>query len=226
MYNSVILLSDVAVSYSENDQVLSNINLNIKNSDFYFVMGSTGSGKSTLLKVMSTMLNSTSGIVKVFGEDLSKCSQVSLSSIRRKIGFIFQDYKILDYMNVFDNIALPLRISGIAENIINDHVLSIIEWVGLNDYIYAYPDILSGGAKQRVAIARSVVSNPSIILADEPTANLDYDTAIGIMRLLKELNKQGTTVILATHSLMLVKQVPDSRILNMHQGSAYLQNRN
>lgn len=202
----IISLQNVGLRYNAGPEVLKDINLELKAGDFYFLTGASGAGKTTLLKLLHLAHKPTRGKVRIFGHDVDNIRQYDMAHIRRKIGIVFQDYHLLDHLSVLDNVALPLRIAGKSEKYIQAHVPELIEWVGLKSFINTKPKLLSGGQQQRVAIARAVINNPEILIADEPTGNVDDEMAKKLLFLFLELNKMGTTVIIATHSTNLIKQ--------------------
>ena len=203
---TIVSLQDVGLRYNAGPEVLKDINLELKAGDFYFLTGASGAGKTSLLKLIHLAHKPTRGKIKIFGHDIDKIRHDDMAHIRRRIGIVFQDYHLLDHLSVMDNISLPLRVSGKSEKYINDHVPELIDWVGLKPYIYTKPKLLSGGQQQRVAIARAVINNPDILIADEPTGSVDEEIARKLLFLFLELNKRGTTVIMATHSLYLIRQ--------------------
>ena len=181
------------------------MNIDIKQGGFYFLTGKSGAGKTSLLKLMYIGNRITDGNLFMFDKDVDSYSRNEIALIRQNISVVFQDYKLLKHLNVFDNLALPLRIKGDSEETIVRKVTQIVKWVGLKQYIDSYPDILSGGQQQRLSIARSVITNPKIILADEPTGSVDEVSAKKIFSLFEQLHKRGTTIIMATHNENLVK---------------------
>ena len=203
---TIISLQNVGLRYNAGPEVLKDINLEIKAGDFYFLTGTSGAGKTTLLKLLHLAHKPTRGKVKIFGKDIDSIKQEDMAHIRRRIGIVFQDYHLLDHLSVLDNVALPLRIVGRSEKYIQTHIPELLEWVGLKKFINTKPKLLSGGQQQRVAIARAVINNPDILIADEPTGNVDEEMAKKLLFLFLELNKMGTTVIIATHSTNLIKQ--------------------
>ena len=202
----IISLQNVGLRYNTGPEVLKDINLELKAGDFYFLTGASGAGKTTLLKLLHLAHKPTRGKVRIFGHDVDNIKQYDMAHIRRKIGIVFQDYHLLEHLSVLDNVALPLRIAGKSEKYIQTHVPELIEWVGLKSFINTKPKLLSGGQQQRVAIARAVINNPEILIADEPTGNVDDEMAKKLLFLFLELNKMGTTAIIATHSTNLIKQ--------------------
>ncbi|ADH92925.1 cell division ATP-binding protein FtsE [Arcanobacterium haemolyticum] len=186
---------------------LDQVSLNIERGDFVFLVGASGSGKSTLLSLILAEERPTSGRIHVLGKDLSGISSRRAPFLRRKIGTVFQDFRLLSDKNVFDNVALAMKVIGRPRHAIMKEVPQVLELVGLEGKEKRGMHELSGGEKQRVAIARAMVNRPEILLADEPTGNLDHNTALGIMRLLDRINRQGTTVVMATHDQEIVNQL-------------------
>ncbi len=202
----MIELKNIYMSYDGERHVLRNVNMTLQRGSFHFLAGASGTGKSTLMSLISLMLRPTSGSICMFDIDTSKLPRESLPALRRRVGVVHQDFRLLNHLNVEENIGLPLRVMGESRRRIYAKVREMVEWVGLKDVNKAYPVSLSGGQKQRVAIARAVISNPDIILADEPSGNLDWELAVRFMHLFSELHKQGTTVIYATHDEELIRE--------------------
>ena len=202
---SIIRFHNVKFGYGISNSILNNVNIDIKQGGFYFLTGKSGVGKTSLLKLMYIGNRITDGNLFMFDKDVDSYSRNEIALIRQNISVVFQDYKLLKHLNVFDNLALPLRIKGDSEETIVRKVTQIVKWVGLKQYIDSYPDILSGGQQQRLSIARSVITNPKIILADEPTGSVDEVSAKKIFSLFEQLHKRGTTIIMATHNENLVK---------------------
>ena len=193
-----------SVAYSYGEELLSELNISISQGAFYFLTGPSGSGKTTFLKMCYGSLIPTSGILSVFGKD-SKLSRDEIAYLRRKIGVVHQDCQFLDHLNVADNIALPIRVS--ARNSLSDSVnlKELLNWVGLSHRAKALPLELSGGERQRAALARAIIMSPDVILADEPTGNIDWEMSQRLLRLLIELNHMGKTIVIATHDLNLIR---------------------
>ena len=202
----IITLQNVGLRYNTGPEVLKDINLDLKTGGFYFLTGASGAGKTSLLKLLHLAHRPTRGKIRIFGKDIDYIKQQDMAHIRRRIGIVFQDYHLLDHLSVLDNVALPLRIAGKSEKYIQTHVPELLEWVGLKNFLNTKPKLLSGGQQQRIAIARAVINNPDILIADEPTGNVDEEMAKKLLFLFLELNKMGTTVIIATHSTSLIKQ--------------------
>jgi cell division transport system ATP-binding protein len=190
--------------YGRGPEVLSDVSLSLPRGSFHFVTGPSGAGKSSLLKLIYLAARPSSGSVRLFGEDTFGLPTRELPRLRRRIGVVFQDLLLLDHLSAFDNTALPLRIAGHKPAEYRNDVAELLAWVGLKSRMHALPPTLAGGEKQRLAIARAVVARPEILLADEPTGNVDHEMALRIYRLFVELNRLGTTVIIATHDQDLV----------------------
>lgn len=207
--NTVISFKSVATAYDSSGDVFSDVSFNINRGAFYFLTGLSGAGKTTLLKLIYQLHKPTSGEIKLFGKITKDLSRDDISALRHKIAIVFQEYSLLSHMTVFDNIALPLRVRSIPENQVEKLVFKTLDWVGLRKYAFSKPNTLSGGQQQRVSIARAIIIQPSILLADEPTGNLDDENASRLMDLFIEMNKSfGTTIILATHSQKLLNTYP------------------
>ncbi len=191
--------------YSHGPDVLHDINLNLSPGSFHFLTGPSGAGKSSLLKLIYLAQNGSKGQVQLFGQDVAHCSRRDKALLRRRIGVVFQEFRLLEHLSVFENIALPLRAAGEKRESYEEDVVELLSWVGLGDAINKNPRTLSGGEKQRVAIARAVVGKPELLIADEPTGNVDPEMGIRLMRLFVELNRLGSTVLIASHDLQLVR---------------------
>lgn len=201
-------LMGVGHQYEEGPEILKGITLNIEKGSFHFLTGPSGSGKSSLLRILYLGLNPTWGTLRLFGENTSKMKPFLLPLLRQRIGVVFQEYKLLDHLNVLDNVSLPLRVRGVEVRRGYKQAQELLNWVGLGDSLRAYPASLSGGQKQRVAIARAVITRPQLLLADEPTGNVDDDMATKLLYLFEELNRMGTAVIIATHNPRLLEKFP------------------
>ena len=200
----VVWFEDVSMRYGQSSDVLRNIDLTLHAGSFHFLTGASGAGKSSLLKLIYLAAHPSSGRLRVFGRDILRTPRRELPFLRRKIGVVFQDFHLLDHMTAFDNVALPLRLAGQRLGDYEADVIELLEWVGLGERLWALPPTLSGGEKQRLSIARAVVTKPELLLADEPTGNVDHPMALRILRLLVELNRMGTTVVIASHDEDLV----------------------
>ena len=202
----MIDLRNVSVVYQNGVEALHNVNLTIQDEEFAFVVGESGAGKSTLIKLLIKEISASSGSVRVNGFDLNKLRQKDIPYLRRTIGFVFQDFKLINTMNVYDNVAFVLRSIDAPMKYIRKRVPYVIGLVGIKDKMKAYPTEMSGGEQQRVALARALVNDPKLIIADEPTGNLDPKTSIEIIQLLQGINQCGTTVLMVTHEHALVKR--------------------
>lgn len=217
----VIQMADVAMRYGNGEEIFSDVNLSINRGDFYFLTGNSGAGKTSLLKLLYLAYPPSRGHMKLFGHDIHYTNRNAMAKIRRKIGVVFQDYRLLDNLTVFENVALSLRIAGRSEKYIEKNVPSLLHWIGLGSHMHQKPPVLSGGEQQRVAIARAIVNKPDILIADEPTGNVDPRMAQRLIRLFSELNKYGTTVIVATHNTDLVNTFAFPR-LHLEKGELSL----
>lgn len=195
----------VSLRYETGPEVLKDIQFTLNPGSFHFMTGESGAGKSSLLRMLYLDLLPSRGRVRLFGQAVDSLSRSAKARLRRQIGVVFQDFRLLEHLSAFDNVALPLRIAGIKENEIRRHVSEMLAWVGLEKQMKILPPQLSGGEKQRVAIARAVINRPRILLADEPTGNVDDAMAKRLLHLFLELNKLGTTVVIATHNQPLIK---------------------
>ena len=215
----VIRLENVGLRYGPGPEVLRDISLNLAPGSFHFLTGASGAGKSSLLRLMFLGLRPTRGRVTLFGHDIARTKRYQLPALRRRIGVVFQDFRLLDHLSTLDNVALPLRVRGVTEPEIARHVPELLSWVGLEDHVHAKPPTLSGGQKQRVAIARAVIGRPDLLLADEPTGNVDDHIAQRLLYLFEELNKLGATILVATHNEQLVQQFSYHPRLHIEDGT-------
>lgn len=202
--DEVVRFDDVSMHYGRGPEVLSDVSFTLAPGSFHFITGSSGAGKSSLLKLIYLAARPSKGRVHLFGHDVSRATPKMRPHLRRRIGVVFQDLLLLDHLSAFDNAAIPLRVSRRRPAEYRNDVAELLSWVGLGGRMGAMPATLAGGEKQRLAIARAVVNRPDILLADEPTGNVDHDMALRIFRLFVELNRLGTTVIIATHDQDLV----------------------
>lgn len=199
-FELVAELKNAGLAYGENPAVLRDINLSLRRGSMHFLTGKSGAGKTSLLSMLYLAQKPTEGVLKVFGCDVAATERATLAFLRRRIGVVFQDFRLLEHMSVFDNVALPLRLRGMKEKEIRHRVIELLAWVELKDNMYVRSSEISGGEKQRAAIARAVINRPELLLADEPTGNVDSEIAQKLMKLFLELNRLGTTVVIATHS--------------------------
>jgi len=202
----LIRFEDVSLRYGAGPKILHQVSFHLEPRSFHFLAGASGAGKSSLLRVMYLAQRPTSGQARLFGRDMMTLTRRETALMRRRIGVVFQDFRLLDHLTALENVALPLKVSGQRENKVQQHVAELLAWVGLADQIHAYPPTLSGGQQQRIAIARAVVGRPSLLLADEPTGNVDDRIAVRLLYLFEELNKLGTTIVIATHNESLVSR--------------------
>ena len=203
----IIGFNNVGLAYDDQPEVLRDIDFALGEGEFRFLTGPSGAGKTSLLKMMYLGHRPTRGRMRLFGEDVTNAPRAALPALRRRIGVVFQEFRLLSHLTAFENAALPMRVAGVNQAHYREDVSELLNWVGLGDRLDALPDTLSGGEKQRVAIARALVSKPDLILADEPTGNVDPAMSEKIMKLFIELNKLGAAVVVATHDLQLVKSL-------------------
>lgn len=213
----MIVFENVSKSYSTGAPALNGVSLRIEKGEFVFIVGNSGSGKSTLIKLILKELEPTEGKIYINNKLLNKMKRRHIPKFRRNLGVVFQDFRLLKDRNVYENIAFAQRVVGTSNRIIRRQVPSMLSLVGLAEKYKALPRQLSGGEQQRVALARALVNNPSILLADEPTGNLDPKNSWEIMRLLEEVNKRGTTVLVVTHNREIVDAMK-KRVITMHKG--------
>ncbi|MFZ4807783.1 MAG: cell division ATP-binding protein FtsE [Hyphomicrobiaceae bacterium] len=208
----MIRLQNVALRYGRGPEVLRGVSFDLRPGSFHFLTGPSGAGKTTLLRLMLMEIQPTIGQVSLFAQDVSRITPSRRAQLRRRIGIVFQDFRLLDHMTTWDNVALPLRVLGKRADDYREDVTDLLQWVGLGDRMYAFPSVLSGGEKQRAAIARAVIGKPELLLADEPTGNVDPQMARRLLRLFIELNRLGTSVVIATHDHQLMRQFKAPRL--------------
>ena len=213
----MIKLEHVSKSYSAGIPALNDISLNIEEGEFVFIVGNSGSGKSTLIKLLLKELEPTKGVITINNRNLNAIRRKQIPKYRRNVGVVFQDFRLLKYRNVYENVAFAQKVIGTPARLIRSSVPTMLSMVGLAAKYKSYPKQLSGGEQQRVAIARALVNQPKILLADEPTGNLDNHNAWEIMKLLEEINQKGTTVVVVTHNLEIVKAMK-KRVITMKKG--------
>ena len=214
----IVQFDNVGLRYGAGKEVLSDISFTLFPGSFYFLTGASGAGKTSLLKLLYLAQRPSRGAIRMFGTDVITLPRGRLPGFRQRLGVVFQDFRLVSHLSAYDNIALPLRVSGMSESEIERPVNDMLEWVGLTDRTDARPDTLSGGEQQRVAIARAVIARPDMLIADEPTGNVDPEMALKLLRLFEALNRLGTTVIVATHDLHLLQKVPESLIMRLDKG--------
>jgi cell division transport system ATP-binding protein len=217
----VVRFENVGLRYGPGPEVLRDVSFRLDPHSFQFLTGPSGAGKTSLLRLLFLALRPTRGLITLFGHDIATLSKDSLATLRRRIGIVFQDFRLLDHMTTYENVALPLRVIGMAEDSYRKEVMELLDWVGLGERMSALPPVLSGGEKQRAAIARAVIARPQLLLADEPTGNVDPNLAQRLLRLFIELNKTGTAVVIATHDIALMDQY-NSRRLVLHEGRLHV----
>ena len=194
-------------------EILRDLNFHIAPRSFQFLTGPSGAGKTTLIRLIFLALKPTRGLITVFNRDAASLTKAELPAVRRRIGVVFQDFRLLDHLTTFENVALPLRVLGQEESSYRADVVELLRWVGLGDRMHAFPPVMSGGEKQRAALARALIGKPEILLADEPTGNVDPPLARRLMRLFVELNRLGTSVVIATHDINLMNQFNARRLV-------------
>lgn len=199
-----IRFEHVGMRYGRGEEILNDVNFSLKKGSMNFVTGPSGAGKSSLLKLMYLNMRPSRGLITLFGQDTSQIDVSAIPVLKRRMGVVLQDFRLIKHLNVFENVALPLRVAGVKRDAYQENVVSLLKWVGLGDRMRALPPTLSGGEKQRAAIARAVISKPEILIADEPTGNVDMEIGKRLIRLFTELNRLGTTIIIATHDLSLI----------------------
>ncbi|MDZ5699119.1 cell division ATP-binding protein FtsE [Chelativorans sp. M5D2P16] len=209
----MIRFENVGLRYGMGPEVLRDVSFHLPERSFQFLSGPSGTGKTTLLRLLFMALKPTRGLITIFGKDRSRVTRQELPLMRRRIGVVFQDFRLLDHLTTYENVALPLRVRGREEASYRADVVELLKWVGLGDRMHVLPPVLSGGEKQRAAIARALVEQPRILLADEPTGNVDPQLARRLLRLLIELNRMGTAVVIATHDIGLMEQVDARRMV-------------
>ncbi len=209
----MIRFEHVGLRYGIGPEVLSDINFILEAGSFHFLCGPSGAGKTSLMNLLYLGKKPTRGIVSMFGQNISSLSRDQLVPIRQRIGVIFQDFRLLNHLSAFDNVALPMRIGQHSEAEIKANVTELLEWVGLGDCMHRLPATLSGGQQQRIAIARAVIARPRLLLADEPTGNLDDEIGMKLMHLFEQLNRMGTTIMVATHNLQILERFQHPRFI-------------
>jgi len=209
----VIRFENVGLRYGVGPEVLRDLSFEITPKSFQFLTGPSGAGKTSLIRLFFLALRPTRGLISVFGREVSSLRKYELPALRRRIGVVFQDFRLLDHLTTFENVALPLRVLGRDEAAYRADVVELLRWVGLGDRMHAFPPVLSGGEKQRAAIARALITRPEVLLADEPTGNVDPPLARRLMRLFVELNRLGTSVVVATHDITLMNQFTFRRLV-------------
>jgi cell division transport system ATP-binding protein len=218
----LVRFENVGLRYGMGPEVLRDVSFDVPANSFQFLTGPSGSGKTTLLRLLFLALRPTRGLITMFDQDVVTLSKRELAESRRRIGIVFQDFRLLDHLTTYENIALPLRVQGQDEARYRPEVVELLHWVGLGERMHVLPPVLSGGEKQRAAIARALIVRPELLLADEPTGNVDPVLARRLLRLFVELNRSGTSVIIATHDATLLEQFP-ARRLRLEAGQLHIQ---
>ena len=217
----MVRFENVGLRYGTGGEVLRDLSFRLDPGSFQFLTGPSGAGKTSLLRLLFIALKPTRGLISLFGHDVATLTSEAMATLRRRVGLVFQDFRLLDHLSTYDNVALPLRVLGRAEASYRAEVIELLRWVGLGERLWALPPVLSGGEKQRAAIARAVICRPQLLLADEPTGNVDPSLAQRLLRLFIELNKLGTSVVIATHDIALMDQY-DARRLVLHDGRLHI----
>ena len=218
----MVRFENVGLRYQMGAEILRDISFEIAPRTFQFLTGPSGAGKTTLLRLILLSLAPTRGLITLFGHDAALLDKTAITEVRRKVGVVFQDFRLLDHLTTYQNVALPLRVQERDEASYRADVTELLSWVGLGERMHVYPPVLSGGEKQRAAIARALIMRPELLLADEPTGNVDPSLARRLMRLFSELHKSGTSVVIATHDLALMDQFDGARRLVLGDGRLHI----
>lgn len=217
----MVRFENVGLRYGVGPEILRDLNFRIPPRSFQFLTGPSGAGKTSLLRLLFLSMRPTRGLVRIFGEDVSLLSKDEMARLRQRIGIVLQDFRLLDHMTTYENVALPFRVMGRDESSYRKEVIDLLRWVGLGERMDALPPVLSGGEKQRAAIARAVIGRPELLLADEPTGNVDPTLGRRLLRLFIELNKIGTAIVVATHDIALMDRY-EARRLVLHHGRLHV----
>jgi cell division transport system ATP-binding protein len=215
---SIVQFENVGLRYGTGAETLSDVSFTLMQGGFYFLTGPSGAGKTSLLRLLYLAQRPSRGMIRMFGEEMTGMARDKLPQYRRRIGVVFQDFRLIPHLSAFDNIALPLRVSGASDADIEKPVNEMLAWVGLSDRATARPATLSGGEQQRVAIARAVIARPDVLVADEPTGNVDPEMAARLLYLFDGLNKLGTTIVVATHDLHLISRIGAATMMRLEAG--------
>ncbi len=220
--DDLVRFENVGLRYGMATETLRDLTFSIEPRSFQFLTGPSGAGKTTLLRLILLSLRPTRGFISLFGRETSTLEKDDITAIRRRIGVVFQDFRLLDHLTTYQNVSLPLLVQGKEESSYRAEVQELLKWVGLGNHMDAYPPVLSGGEKQRVAIARALIMRPELLLADEPTGNVDPSMARRLLRLFVELHKSGTSVVIATHDLSLMDQFDSAQRLVLGDGRLHI----
>ncbi len=218
----MVRFENVGLRYDMGAEILKDLSFAIAPQSFQFLTGPSGAGKTTLLRLILLSLKPTRGLITLFGRDAATLDKDTITSLRRRIGVVFQDFRLLDHLTTYENVALPLRVQGREEAAYRAEVIELLRWVGLGERMHVIPQVLSGGEKQRAAIARALIVRPELLLADEPTGNVDPSLARRLLRLFMELHRSGTSVVIATHDLALMDQFSHVRRLVLGDRRLYV----
>lgn len=218
---SLVSFDQVGLRYSTGPEVLHDITFDLAEGSFHYLTGASGAGKTSLMRLLYLGQKPTRGLIRMFGKDVSSADREGIADMRRDIGVVFQDFRLLNHLTVFENVALPLKIGNIIPEDIRTNVTELLKWVGLGDKLHVKPMTLSGGEQQRVAIARAVIGRPRLLLADEPTGNVDEKIGVRLIALFEQLNKLGTTIVIATHDMHLIERFPHD-VLHLSAGDISL----
>lgn len=217
--SEIVKFDNVGLRYGTDPEVLSDLSFTLYPGSFYFLTGASGAGKTSLLKLLYLSQRPSRGAIRMFGKDMITLPRERLPDFRRRLGVVFQNFRLVQHLSAFDNVALPLRLAGTNEGKVIKAVSDMLDWVGLSHRAQAIPATMSGGEQQRVAIARAVIARPQLLIADEPTGNVDPEMALKLLRLFEALNNRvGTTVVVATHDVHLLQKVPESLIMRLNKG--------
>lgn len=217
----MIRFENVGLRYGFGAEVLRDLSFHIDSNSFQFLTGPSGAGKTSLLRLLFLSLKPTRGLISMFNQDTATLTKDRRATLRRRIGIVFQDFRLLDHLTTYENVALPFRVLGKEEDSYRSEVIELLQWVGLGERMDALPPVLSGGEKQRAAIARAVIARPQLLLADEPTGNVDPNLGQRLLRLFIELYRTGTSVVIATHDIALMDEY-DARRLVLHEGRLHV----
>lgn len=218
----MVRFENVGLRYDMGAEILKDLSFDIGPQSFQFLTGPSGAGKTTLLRLILLSLKPTRGLITLFGRDAATLDKDTITGLRRRIGVVFQDFRLLDHLTTYENVALPLRVQGRDEAAYRAEVIELLRWVGLGERMHVIPQVLSGGEKQRAAIARALIVRPELLLADEPTGNVDPSLARRLLRLFMELHRSGTSVVIATHDLALMDQFSHVRRLVLGDRRLYI----